>query len=234
LREEGIMGMGFYRCAIVLLLSLLAASVSRAQELRIDLSTFVSVSAGNWNNINNLNGVTPGLIDFNTGLPTTASISGTGWTDFFGVDSNAEWPTVDWVVTSSVRDGAGILNSQTGVFNISGLTAPFYTVEVVSARTTFNYLNNITVNGSLANRTFDGTPVVTPWGSNADGLLPQNWLIWDNVVPAGGTINVTDVASPNTLGIVNAIRITAIPEPASAGLLVAAGICLARRRARSI
>jgi hypothetical protein len=82
-----------------------------------------------------------------------------------------------------------------------------YQVEVVSARTSFDYLNTITVNGALADRTYLGTPVQTPWGSNADGLTPGNWLIWDGVVPVGGTITIVDVADPQTLGIVNAIRI---------------------------
>lgn len=52
--------------------------------------------------------------------------------------------------------------SITGTFTISGLTAGNYTIEVVSARTTFNYPNTFTVNGgTLANRTQLGTAVVT-------------------------------------------------------------------------
>ncbi len=177
-------------------------------DIRIDLSTIVSSTAGNWNNISNIAGLTTALIDFNTGAPSSVSIDGTGspWSDFFGDDGGA-FPDQDWLIQPATVDGSGLGTGLTGSYVIGGLPAGTFRIEVVSARTTFDYLNTFTVDGVLANRTFLGTPVQTPWGSTTDGLTPGNWLIWDGVSPAGGSITLTDVADAGTLGICNAIRI---------------------------
>lgn len=177
-------------------------------DIRIDLSNQVGTTGGNWNNITNLTGPTAGLIDFNTGAVTAVSIDGTGssWQAFFGDDAGA-FPDQDWLIQPATMDGAGLSFAQTGSFEITGLTGLLYQIEVVSARTQFDYMNTVTVNGSLANRTFLGTPVQTPWGSTSDGLTPGNWLIWDAVSPVGGVITISDTAAPDSSGIVNAIRI---------------------------
>lgn len=218
--------------ALLLVVALSGSSVAMAQvDIRMDLSTSVSSTPGNWNNISNLTGLTSNLVDFVTGSPTTVSINGLGgpWQPFFGDDTGA-FPNQDWLIQPATRDGAGLQTGLTGVFRIAGLTDGVpYKVEVVSARTTFGYRNTFTVDGSLADRTFKGTPVVTPWNSTTDGLAQGNWLIWDDVFPTRGQINIQDVAA-DTLGIVNAIRISAIPAPGT-GLALAIGLApLARRR----
>ena len=121
------------------------------------------------------------------------------------------------VATAATVDGAGIFSASTGTFVLNGLTGSSYRIEIVSARTTFNYLNTITVGGALANRTFLGTPVQTPWGSATDGLAAGNWLDPDAILPVGGSITIMNVTA-NTLGILNAIRVVeieTIPEPAT-------------------
>lgn len=197
-------------------------------DIRIDLSNSVSTTAGNWNNISALTGLTSNLIDFNSGLGTGVSIDGTGspWSDFFG-DEGGTFPNRDWLIQPATVDGAGLQNGQTGSFAIAGLSGSSYQVEVVSARPTFGYLNSITVNGVTANRTYLGTPVVTPWDSTADGLTPGNWLIWDNVAPVSGVITITDAADNGTLAMLNALRIsvptaavTAIPTVSEWGVVV--------------
>ncbi len=211
-----------------------APAQAQLVDIRIDLSTFLSSTPGNWNNISNLIGLTTGLIDFNTGAATFVSIDGTGspWTDFFG-DNDGAFPNQDWLIQPATVDGAGLLTGLTGTFTLGGLSdARTYQLELVSARTTFNYLNVFTVNGSLANRTFLNTPVVTPWNSTSDGLEPGNWLIWDDVVPVGGQITIMDLAGPGTLGILNAIRISQIPAPGGLAVLGLAGLFGARRRRR--
>jgi len=171
-------------------------------DLRLDISTFVSATGGNWNDISNITGLTTGLIDFNTGAPTPVSIQGAGWLDFYGDDEGA-FPNRDWLIQPATVDGAGLFAGETGTFVVSGLPAAVYRIEVVSARP----INTITVNGALASRTSLGTPVQTPWGSDTDGLVPGNWLIWDGVTPLAGAITITDEANSETLAMINAVRI---------------------------
>jgi hypothetical protein len=179
----------------------------------MDLSNLVSTTGGNWNDIAAVAGFTPGLVDFNTGAATGVSIDGTGspWLNFVGDDAGA-FPNQDWFVQPATVDGAGLQADMTGSYRIQGLTGSNYRVEIISARTCCDYLNTFTVDGVLANRTFTGAPVVTPWGSLNDGLIPGNWLIWDNVVPVAGQLTITDVSGPGTLGILNAMRILELPD----------------------
>jgi hypothetical protein len=163
------------------------------------------------------------------------SISGAGspWSDFFGDDFGA-FPNRDWLVQPATVDGAGLQAGLTGSYFVAGLTGTAYRVEIVTARSGHNYLNSITVNGAPASRTFLGTPVNSPWGSTDDGLTPGNWLIWDNVVPVGGSFSIRDQAAPSTLGMINALRILGVPEPSTfifavVGLLAACG----RRHSRA-
>ena len=223
------------RLTAVALLTVGSALCAPAQaglvDIRIDLSTLVGSTPGNWNNITNITGLTTGLIDFNTGAATAVSIDGTGspWTDFFGDDGGA-FPDQGWLIQPATVDGAGL--NVTGTYTLSGLNDGAYQLELVSARTTFGYLNTFTVNGALANRTFLDTPVVTPWDSTIDGLEAGNWLIWDNVVASDGQITITNAAGPGTLGILNAIRISQIPAPGGLALLGLTGLMGARRRRR--
>ncbi len=179
-------------------------------DIRIDFGTARGLTLpGEWNNIDNYRGVTPDLIDFNTGLSTGASIDGLGgfWRSFVA-DDGPTFPEQDWYVHPASGDAAGIDTGAASSYLISGLPEGEYTVEVIAARTTFDYLNTFTIGGVLANRTFLGTPVFTPWGAASHGLADGNWLIWDGVVADGGAIQLDLQADPGTLGILNAMRIS--------------------------
>jgi hypothetical protein len=179
-------------------------------DIRIDFGTARGFTLpGEWNNIDNFAGVTFDLIDFNTGTSTGASIDGLGgaWRSFVG-DDGPTFPEQDWYVHPASGDAAGLSSDLAASYLISGLPEGEYTVEVIAARTTFDYLNTFTIDGALANRTFLGTPVVTPWGAASDGLANGNWLIWDGVVADGGAIQLDLQAGPGTLGILNAMRIS--------------------------
>jgi hypothetical protein len=182
-----------------------SALASGPLDFRLDISTWVSSTGGNWNDIANITGLTTGLIDFNTGVPTPVSIQGAGWRGFFG-DEGGAFPNRDWLIQPATVDGAGLDPGQTGTFVLSGLPADLYRIEIVSARQ-INYLNTITVNGVAANRTSLATPVQTPWGSADDGLTPGNWLIWDGVAPVAGSITITNEAASGTLAMINAVRV---------------------------
>ncbi len=179
-------------------------------DIRIDFGTARgSTLPGAWNNIDNFAGVTFDLIDFNTGASTGVSVDGLGgqWRSFVG-DDGPTFPEQDWYVHPASGDGAGLSTGLAGTYLFEGLPDGEYQVEVISARTTFDYLNTFNVNGVLADRTFLGTPVVTPWGSTSDGLTPGNWLIWDGVQADGGAIQLDLQADPSTLGMINAMRIS--------------------------
>jgi hypothetical protein len=183
-------------------------------DIRIDFGTSAATTLpGSWNNIDNLllTSVTSDLIDFGTGSGTGVSIDGLGgaWRGFVG-DDGGTFPEQDWFVQPATRDGAGLSTGLAGTYLISGLPDGEYQIEVISARTTFDYLNTFTVNGELADRTFLGTPVVTPWGSTSHGLTPGNWLIWDGVSADGGTIQLDLQAGPGTLGMINTMRISMV------------------------
>lgn len=221
------------RHAWAITLTLVAGSAAQAQiDIRMDLSNRVSTTPGNWNNITDLTGVTSNLIDFHTGAGTGINIDGIGspWQQFFGDDAGA-FPDQDWLVQPAARDGAGLQAGLTGVFRLTGLPPLSYRIEVVSARSTFNYLNTITVGGAIADSTYKGTPVVTPWNSTTDGLGNANWLIWSSVFIDSGTIDIRDIAGPGTPGMINAIHISAIPAPGAA-LTLALGLAAATRRRR--
>jgi|GEM_PF-2063992 len=179
-------------------------------DIRIDFGTARGLTLpGQWNNIDNFAGVTFDLIDFNSGLSTGASIDGLGgeWRSFVG-DDGPTFPEQDWIVNPASGDGAGLSTGLAATYLIDGLPEGDYQVEVMSARTTFDYFNTFNVNGALADRTFLGTPVVTPWGSTSHGLTPGNWLIWDAVSADGGQIQLDLQADPGTLGMINAMRIS--------------------------
>src|SRR5262245_22543187 len=84
-------------------------------DIRIDLATNVSSTPGNWNNISNLTGMTPNLIDFPTGAATTVAIDGTGsnWQNFFG-DDGGTFLNQDWLIQPATRDGAGLATNGSG------------------------------------------------------------------------------------------------------------------------
>lgn len=211
------------------------ASNATPADLRLDVSTSVSTTGGNWNNISNINATTSNLIDFGNGAGTGISITGSGWQDFFG-DVSGTFPDQDWLVQPATADGAGIQQNSTGTFVFSGLTGASYRIEIVSARTAFDYQNTIAVDGNTADNTYQGTAVVTPWGSASNGLGDGNWLIWENVAPTAGSITITDVTA-DTLGMINAIRLVGdasvpTPEPMTITLFGAglAGAAVAGRR----
>ena len=214
---------------LVIAVFALCSNSGYADDIRIDVSHFISTTIGNWNNIDSV-GTTSNLIDFNTGASTGVSVTGAGWTEFFGDDNNEFLPQ-DWLSSPATEDGAGIFPSGVGTFDFSGLADGSYQVEVVSARTTFEYLNITNVNGAVADRTFLGTPPVNPWNTATDGLGDSNWLIWSSVQVVGGSLTI-ETTTADTNGIVNAIRITSVPEPSSALVLFASMAVMGRRNRR--
>lgn len=201
--------------------AVIAGAAAGPVDIRIDFGTSVGVTEGHWNNVVDVTGVTSGLIDYVTGLPTEVAVgasaapccpgSDTSWIPGGGDDAG-DFPEEGWLVQPAARDGAVLKRALASAYEFSGLTGAAYRVEVVSARSTFEYLSIFGVNGERATRTHLGTPVPSGyWNSTTDGLDAGNWLIWDDVVPVNGTIRITVLRHHDTSAIINAVRIVETP-----------------------
>lgn len=203
----------------IALVGLTLSLSANAIDVRIDFTNPGYATGGNWNVITDLNLTNSDLIDYGSGLATGVSVTGSGWTNFNG-DETSAWATTDWIESSAVEKGAGVFSGSFGSFTFAGLDSGSYQIEVVSARSCCSYLNTIRIDGDIADRTYNGAPVTTPFDARDDGLLLNNWLIWDNVNADLGSITL-DLSTTSTLGMVNAVRITGasvVPVPAAAWL----------------
>lgn len=138
--------------------------------------------------------------------------------------SAASWVDLDAVELVWFNQGSG------GSVTISGLTAPAYTVDLIAARSTegtpanFDRINDYYANGSLS----DGDESLD-WSSYVDGWVAGGVLTWSSVNPDAGVITMTD--GDNTNSHWTAMRLTAVPEPATMALLGLGGVVgLMRRR----
>ncbi len=165
-----------------------------ALDIRIDLSERNGAPGGSWNSISlaNANSTTSNLIDYDTGTPTSISLTGNGW--------EGEWdglsPAEDWLA-GDTNDRLYISESGTtkiGQFVFANLSdsdryqVEFYTegdITIVETR----------VNGNLASRnakeaTRSPSIDLANWDQTFDGNI-NDWLIWDDVAPVGGVITFT-------------------------------------------
>lgn len=228
----------------LLLAALLAvASAARANQIYLDFGGGLSNPTGNWNVIATINTTDSNLIDFGSGSGTGASLTTSGWLNT--ISNTGIWGPAadkDWVQELAAEDLFVASNGSTATATLSGLTAPGYVVEVVVAWTVTNHLD-VTVGGVFADDNFDGTAGVDgdDFNADADGGEPGNWLIWDNVAPASGSLTIQVAAMGQLNGdqpMLNAVRLTAIPEPSTLLLVVCglAGLAMWRpaRTRRSI
>ena len=176
---------------------------------------------GNWNSLSgtSANTTVSNLIDFNTGLATGISVTGNGWTGgTFASDNFGDFsPQKDWVAPLAAQDAVFTEIDGAGTITFSGLTKSLYSVEVVAADDAFNPISDIQVNANFADRNFENIMGVNgdDFDQTVDGFTPANWLIWDNVTPAGGGDITITIMDTNSVGSnVNAVRVAAvIPEP---------------------
>ena len=200
-----------------------------------------TASPANWNMVNTIgtfdNGGL-GLIDFNTGANvdetsvTSNFESGTG-----GPLSNP--PFTDWVNPAGpVGDGIAFTGGTVDI-TVSGLAESSYTIEVVSAIDAVGSLTVLpTVEGNIADRDFLTSDAdLTNWDILAAGTS-GNWLIWDDVNPVGGEIDIS-VANGSFNGFISALRIAdnsvpSVPEPSTyvmfGIMILGAGLMALRNR----
>jgi len=218
---------------IIATVMMTAAVASAALDVRIDLGNYAS--GGNWNSVG-ANASLNNLVDWNTGLQTALGITSAGW---FGSASTDGWPVgedVDWVAAGAADDYfymyGDFMDYKTGTVTVQGLTdGTAYRLQLVSSE---NYWGvgpaDIKAGGNWADADYQGK-YSSNIGDNWDGetaYKDRNWLIWDSVYSSGGSITVSVTLNPGMdVSTVNALRIEAIPEPATAMILGLGGALIA-------
>ena len=211
-------------------LFLFLVSRSLALDIRIDFSLGSGSAGNNWNSLSasSLTGGTTSLIDHATGASTGVTVTGTGFnTDYVGSISTlpAWW---DGGIQAQDRIYFYDSGSQTGSVTLGGLlSSQAYKLELFSAG---DYVERaIAANSSFGINSRTGL-LDSAWHGVDDGNA--GWLVWDNLMPtAGGIVNITfDSLSANYVPV-NALRLTAVPEPSVLSLL-ALGLAFSLRQRR--
>jgi len=201
---------------IVCSVALLMAVGINAEDIRLDFGDAGGAAGGNWNVATDPSSLgLSNLTDYNSGTLTGVDVS---WDFTSELLATLIWDTKDWAISEA---GSEFFFSESdAVVTFSGLLNPSYQVEVLIA-----YEGSLTsgyqIDSALADRTYLGNPVDNPWNWRDDGATPGDWMIWDAVTPSSGNISI-DIAK-DTYAAASAIRITAVPEPATAMLLAIGG-----------
>ncbi len=224
------------KCWMLIVMGMCGAAQA-ALDVHVDLGAYDQTGLpANWNTVGTS---ATNLVDWNSGLQTTLGIVCANWDATAGTDgwqSNEDW--VNAVAANDYRFMyTDMMGEKTGKITLYGLTdGQEYRVQVVSSE---NYwgasVADIKVGGNWASADYQGnytTNIGDNWNPQT-AYNDKNWLIWSSVYSSGGSLEVTVTTPQNgmTAAVVNALRIEAIPEPAT-GLILALGgglIALYRR-----
>ena len=218
---------------VTLVMGALCGMAQAALVVNVDLGRY-DVMSGNWNSVGNS---ATNLVDWNTGSQTALGIICSGWDGTAGTDGWPAGQNVGWVDAKAANDYLfmyqDMFGDKTGKITLYGLTdGQEYRLQLVSSE---NYWGaapaDFKAGGRWASADYQGV-----YNTNivyiGDNWSPQTayntetWLIWSSVYSSGGSLEltVTTTAGMNA-AVVNALRVEAIPEPASA-LLIGCGAAL--------
>lgn len=205
-------------------------SFVQAITIHIDFSDDQTNPTGNWNIITTPNTTNNNLIDFNSGLATSVSITTSSFLGETGTINTWTGGNVDWVEAVAARDYFGVHVLNTAFITIGGLNdVSLYDIEIVSSSNGFgsSHVADITLNGNFADTNFNGTPSVdgNDFDTRIDGRDPANWLIWNNESSIAGNISIS-ISTLSNQGEINALRISPspVPEPSTYALLSLLGL----------
>lgn len=206
----------------------LAVALSASADiLYIDFSANPASSPPNWSTVGPTLPPYTNLIDWVSGAGTGVSLDVTGWTSR-SESSAAGSCSADWYGTSAGNDFFYSTNG-TMTATLSGLdSGGLFDVDLVSWTGTSDTLSDLQVNGAFADSNYLGTAANGDnWRSTTDGQ--NNYLTWSSVVATGGTITITGTGASVRF---NALRVSQVPEPSTAVLVVLGLGALATRRSR--
>ena len=230
------------RLALVLFSLFLTTSVLAAY-IQLDLGYSSSDTQSThpvppgWNSIDSNNVISSPIID------STGANIGVGESDF-GINISMSvtgslgrstlasgFSDTTWA-EDAVKDFIYLYDT-TAIITLSGLSAgKDYKVEIVASRDDSRIGTFATVNGESAdhsNSDITDESTLENWVYSED-----DWLVWDGVSIGEGddlTISVTkSVAVGVDYGVINAIRISEAPEPATIALFGIGGVLLRKRK----
>lgn len=225
---------------VALAIGLLAAAPAQAapiiDDIRVDFQNTSGGNVGtnafpNWNVValpsGNASYSTNNLIDFQDGLGTGISLEIPrlrgldipSSTYFPAVASNT---SVDWDVDAAIKDGACTGFNLTSTLTIGGLDTNLrYTIEVIS------YINHAPVGTSTFTLQGAGAAESKSWNAYTaytnyvNDVAPDVVMTWTDQTPdANGKLTLTiGKTDPSIDTVINAMRITSIPEPSALTLV---------------
>ena len=220
---------------VTLVMAALCGMAQAALVVNVDLGAYDQTGlSGNWNTVANSS---TNLVDWNTGSQTALGIVCANWNATAGTDGWKAGQNVDWVNAIAANDYRymyqDMFGEKTGTITLYGLTdGQEYRLQVVSSENDDFYAApaDIKAAGSWASADYQGK-YSTNIGDNWDPYTAyndKNWLIWGSVYSSGGSLVVT-VTAPAGMNnaVVNALRIEAIPEPASVMMIGLGGLLIA-------
>ena len=217
--------------AVVLLVTMAAASHAYLIDYRVDFKDGTNDPGGNWNLVDGAGTTT--LKEFATGATGGVQLGLThGSVGFISVASGA-WNAANagpaWLDANKYAADDCLRQNWNGNFTItiSGLTGVLadnlFTVELVSS--------NIENETEVTTCTIGTTAYA--FKPDVDGYDNGTWMTWTDVAPAAGQIVLTGVAGGGTNNNINAFRISTeepVAEPAGPGLVGLALLGLRKKR----
>ncbi len=180
-----------------------------------------------WNVVPTINPFVPLDLDDLNGHDTGIQISAmTGFdTNYDDTLAGGQWnvPGIPWSVGEATHDDFASSTGATVVF--SNLLSDLYRLKLISSRGDSAGTRNADylVNGAYADS--GGATGSNPFSASIDGWVNKSIMTWQWIAPdVSGQITLQTVPLSGNWSYVNAVELSAVPEPSSLMLLLLGGL----------